>query len=45
MRAGHFNYVRVFDAGHMINENKAVQAKYLFETWVFNRNAFAEYSP
>ena len=45
VRAGHFNFVRVLDAGHMINENRPEEAKHLFETWVLNRGAFAECSP
>jgi len=45
IRAGHLNYVRVFGAGHMVNENKAPEAKDLFERWIFNRNSFSECNP
>ncbi|KAF2178911.1 alpha/beta-hydrolase [Zopfia rhizophila CBS 207.26] len=42
IKAGHLNYVRVFGAGHMINENKAPEAKDLFERWILNRSSFSE---
>ena len=45
VRAGGLNYVRVFGAGHMINEAKAPEAKHLFETWVFHPEKFKECTP
>jgi len=42
VKAGKLNYVRVFGAGHMINEAKPAEAKHLFETWVFHPENFQE---
>ena len=42
VRASHFHYVRVFDAGHMINGYKPENAAHLFNQWVFERDKFAQ---
>jgi carboxypeptidase C (cathepsin A) len=45
VRSGHFNYVRVFGSGHMIQENHPKEAKHLFESWVLDRDSFQECIP
>jgi len=47
VRAGHFNYVRVFGSGHMISERNPAASKHLFETWVnpSTRGTFGECTP
>jgi cathepsin A (carboxypeptidase C) len=40
VRARHLMYARIYGAGHMINENKAPQAKDMFYTWLFNEKKF-----
>jgi hypothetical protein len=45
VKAGRFTYVRMLNAGHMINEKHPKEAKHLFETWIFERNKFSECTP
>src|SRR5271168_3570026 len=39
-RAWYLMYARIYGAGHMVNENKAKQAKEMFYTWLFENEKF-----